>query len=114
MNGLMLAGLIVAYSARFADEILDQLAELDGLTSRRMFGALGLYYGGAIFALIAGDALYLRLDQASFETLRGLGGKPLKPVSRRPDLQSARYVSVPLEVLENRDELLGWVRRATG
>jgi DNA transformation protein len=104
----------LAFSTRFATEIIDQLAEVGGLNSRRMFGALGLYADGAIFGMIVDEALYLKLDEEAFGALRLLGGKPLRPVSRKPDLESARYIAVPLEILENRDEMLGWVRRAIG
>jgi DNA transformation protein len=102
----------LAFARRFATEIMDQLAAVGTLTSRRMFGALGLYSGGVIFGMIVDETLYLRLDEAGFGVLLRLGASPLRPVSRKPDLQSARYISVPLDILEDRDELLGWVRRA--
>jgi DNA transformation protein and related proteins len=104
----------LAFSTRFAEEIIDQLAEVHALNSRRMFGALGLYARGAIFGMIVDETLYLKLDEADFDSLRLLGGEPLRPVSRKPYLESARYVAVPQEMVENRDEMLGWVRRAIG
>ena len=102
----------MAFSPRFATEIMDQLAAVGALTSRRMFGALGLYTAGVIFGMIVDETLYLRLDEAGFGALRRLGAAPLRPVSRKPDLELARYISVPLEILEDRDELIGWVRHA--
>jgi DNA transformation protein len=102
----------LAFSQRFATEIIDQLGEVGELTARRMFGALGLYANGVIFGMIVDETLYLRLDKAGFGALRRLGGTPLRPVSRKPDLESARYISVPLEMLEDRDELIAWVSHA--
>jgi DNA transformation protein and related proteins len=102
----------LAYSTRFAEEILDQLATVDGLTSRKTFSALGLYSSEAIFGLIADETLYLRLDEAGFVDLQRLGGKALRPVERKPEIESSAYVSVPLEIIEHRDALLAWVGRA--
>ena len=79
-----------------------------------MFGALGLYADSAIFGMIVDETLYLKLDEAAFGALRLLGGEHLRPVSRKPDLESARYIAVPQEMLEDRDEVLGWVRCAIG
>ena len=102
----------MAFSLRFATEIMDQLATVGALTSRRMFGAMGIYAGGVIFSMIVDETLYLRLDEAGFGALRRLGAAPLRPMSRKHDLQSARYISVPLEILDDRDALIGWVSHA--
>ncbi len=32
------------------------------MTSKRMFGGVGLYAGALFFALLAGDVLYLKTD----------------------------------------------------
>jgi DNA transformation protein len=104
----------LAFSQRFATEIMDQLGEVGELTARRMFGALGLYASGVIFGMIVDETLYLRLDEVGFGALLRLGASPLRPVSRKPDLESARYISVPLDILEDRDELIGWVSHAIG
>ena len=102
----------MAYSTKFAAGIADQLAEIDSLTTRRMFGALALYAGGTIFGMIVDETLYLGLDAPGFAALRRLGAAPLRPVRRQPDRESARYISVPLDIIDDRDELLAWVRRA--
>jgi DNA transformation protein len=102
----------LVFSTRFAAEIIDQLAEVGALNSRRVFGALGLSANGAIFGMIVDETLCLKLDEAAFGSFRRLGGKPLRPVSAKPNLESARYTAVPQEMLEDRDEMLSWVRRA--
>ncbi|MFZ0009254.1 MAG: TfoX/Sxy family protein, partial [Steroidobacteraceae bacterium] len=49
-------------SSDFLAYVLDQLAELGGVRSRRMFGGAGLYCDELFFGLIADDTLYLRVD----------------------------------------------------
>lgn len=48
-------------SGEFLNYVLEQLSALRGVTSRRMFGAVGLYCEGVIFGLIASDVLYFKV-----------------------------------------------------
>jgi DNA transformation protein len=52
-------------SADFLAYVLEQLAGLGGVSSRRMFGGAGLYCDEFFFALIADDVLYLRVDDSN-------------------------------------------------
>ena len=44
-------------AASFERFVLDQLADLGPVTSRRMFGGVGLYCGDVFFGIIARDEL---------------------------------------------------------
>lgn len=58
---------------------LGQLQRAQSTTTKRMFGGVGLYHAGRIFALIDDDALWLKANdrtKAAFEA-RGMG--PLAP-----------------------------------
>ena len=50
-------------SASFVDYVLGQLTGLGGVSSRRMFGGVGLYCQGRFFGLIDKDTLYLKVDE---------------------------------------------------
>jgi DNA transformation protein len=46
----------------FRDFVLEQLAALDGLRCKRMFGNCSLYSGEAFFGILAGGRLYFKMN----------------------------------------------------
>ena len=52
-------------SAEFLDFVLEQMSQLRGLRSNRMFGGFGIYQHEFFFALIADDRLYFKADVES-------------------------------------------------
>jgi len=90
--------------------VLDQLEELGDMTSRAMFGGVGLYCRGLFFGIIARDRLYLRVDEQNRPDYEKAGMKPFKPYRNRPS--TMKYYEVPLEVLESAPELTSWARKA--
>jgi DNA transformation protein len=101
----------VTVSADFLAYILEQLAALGDVSSRRMFGGAGLYCEELFFGLIADDVLYLRVDDSNRAdyTTRGMG--PFRPYADRPQL-SMTYYETPADVLEDAAELVAWARRS--
>ena len=88
--------------------VLDQLAGMGGLRSRRMFGGVGLYCGDSFFALIDDGVLYLKVDDT---TRARYTRRRLKPFS--PDgMPSMSYYPVPASILEDADALVVWAREA--
>ena len=95
-------------SADYTAYVMEQFGRLD-VTSRKMFGGVGLYVGGLFFALIDDDVLYFKIDeqtQGDFEGRDSHGWIP--PGATGP----MGYMSVPSEVLEDPDELADWARKA--
>ena len=75
-----------------------------------MFGGVGLYSGDTFFALIAGDTLYLKVDDSNrpdFEA-RGLG--PFRPYGE--DGEVMQYYALDESTLEDLDELRAWADKA--
>ncbi len=91
--------------------VLEQLAPLGGVSSRRMFGAAGLYCDEHFFALIADDTLYLRVDDSNRADYSARGLAQLRPYADRPHL-SMNYFETPAEVLEDARQLLLWASRS--
>src|SRR5262245_13985040 len=89
--------------------VLDQLAGLGDLRSRRMFGGIGLYCGERFFALMDDGVLYFKADD---ETRARYIKRRLKPFRAPGAPPSKTYYTVPASVLEDGDELLVWAREA--
>jgi DNA transformation protein len=106
-----LTAVIVTTSADFLAYVLDQLAGLQGVSSRRMFGGAGLYCDEFFFGLIADDVLYLRVDDSNRADYSVRGMAQFRPYADRPHL-SMNYYETPADVLENASELVTWVRRS--
>lgn len=93
--------------------VLEQLARLPRVTSRRMFGGVGLYSDGVFFGIIANDTLFFKVDDTTRERYVERGSQPFRPYKDRPEV-SMSYFHVPADVLEDADELVPWARSAVG
>ena len=88
--------------------ILEQLADVESLHARAMFGGIGLYADGVFFGIVAADTLYLKVDDSTRGRYEAAGMTAFKPFSDKP--MSMSYYQVPVVVLEDRDELVVWAR----
>ncbi len=98
-------------SESYVAYIIEQLAGVGRLRSRRMFGGVGFYADELFFGLLARDALYLKVDdtpRGDF-TARGMG--PFIPFPDRPD-NAMGYYEVPADVIEDAESLVAWARKA--
>jgi DNA transformation protein len=104
-------GISMPVTDSFVRFVLEQLDPVGPLTSKRMFGGVGLYAGDLFFALIAGDVLYLKADASTRGELEAAGARPFQPY---PDRGSGtmQYYSVPAAILEDSDELVAWAKKS--
>lgn len=93
----------------FRDFVLDQLEELGPITCRAMFGGSGLYLGPAFFAIVYKERLYFKTDEESRQDYRRRQMKPFRPNARQT---LKTYYQVPVEILEDSDQLVVWASRA--
>lgn len=98
----------MSVSPDFLDMALEQLEPLGGVTSRRMFGAIGLRRHELFFAVIDDDVLYLKVDDQVRAEFEAAGGEAFRPYG---DHRSMNYFSVP-DALEDPEVLIGWARKA--
>ena len=75
-----------------------------------MFGEAGLYAGDAFFALVADDALYFKVDDASRPDFESRGMPPFRPFGE--ERASMNYSQVPEDVFEDLEMLREWADRA--
>jgi DNA transformation protein and related proteins len=99
----------MAVSKEFAAYVHEQLHLLRQVTSRRMFGGLGLYCDGLFFGIIAGDTLYCKVDASNREDYVQRGARPFMPFPGKPAMS---YYEVPADVLEDAEELASWAKRS--
>ena len=97
-------------SPEFRDFVLDQLARVPDLASKRMFGGIGLYSGERFFGIVAADELFFKVDDSTRAAYEAAGSEPFRPVLDKP--VSMSYWRVPLEVLEDPAELAAWAKAA--
>ncbi len=93
----------------FKDFVLDQLADLDGVTCRAMFGGFGLYRGAAFFGIIHKSRLFFKTNEASRARYRERGMKPFRP-NVKQTLKT--YYEVPVEIIEDQEQLTEWAIQA--
>ncbi len=100
----------MSVSQEFLDYVTDQLSAVGSILSKRMFGGVGLYADGIFFALIANDILYQKVDDTNRQDYESAGMEAFRPY---PDkARSMQYFEVPVEVLEDQQELLTWTRKS--
>lgn len=89
---------------------MDQLCRLNGVECKHMFGGFGLYHHGIFFGIIADGAVYFKTNPSTVSAYKERGMEPFKP-SAKQTLKN--YYEVPVEILEDEEELAEWARTAT-
>jgi len=93
----------------FKDFVMDQLSDLHGVTCRAMFGGYGLYRQDTFFGIIHKGRLYFKTNQMTAPLYHARGSKPFTPT---PTQTLKNYYEVPVEILEDPDELNAWACQA--
>lgn len=101
----------MAASDSYRDFVLEQLGHVTAVTSRRMFGGIGIYADDAFFALIDNDTLFFKVDDSTRPDFEARSSKPFQPFGPGTKPMMG-YYELPADVLENRDLLGAWVLRA--
>ena len=101
----------MARSSEFVDFVLESLAPLGGVSARRMFGGHGIYKDGAMFALIADDQLYLKVDDGNRSAFEVRGLQPFTYTGKERPIRMS-YCEAPGEGFDDPDILCDWAREA--
>jgi DNA transformation protein len=96
-------------SDSFKAFILDQLAELRGLTCRAMFGGYGLYQGASFFGIIHQGRLYFKVTVTTVSRYKERDMKPFRPNAKQT-LKS--FYEVPVDVIEDPEVLTSWATQS--
>jgi DNA transformation protein and related proteins len=95
----------------FKDFVMDQLKGLPELRVRPMFGGHGLYEGERFFGILMNGRLYFKTDEQTRAAYLAQGMEPFVYEKARRTA-TINYFEVPPQVLEDREELAAWARRA--
>ena len=100
----------MSISASFRTFVVDQLSRaVSRVRARAMFGGVGIYAGDHFFALIANDALYLKVDDSNRPDFEARGMGPFRPYGESGEAMG--YYEVPAELLEDADALRPWAEK---
>jgi DNA transformation protein len=101
----------MAVSDDYLQYVLEQLADLGQVTTRRMFGGVGLYQEERFFGFIAGDTLYFKVNDSNRPDYETRGMSRFRPFADKPHL-SLTYYEVPADTLEDAEECSLWARKS--
>ncbi len=93
----------------FKDFVTDQLSDLRGLSCRRMFGGYGLYQQSVFFGIIHEGRLYFKTNDHTRPLYTQRGMKPFRPNAKQT---LKKYYAVPVEIIEDEEQLADWARQA--
>jgi DNA transformation protein len=99
-------------SGEFVDYVVEQLAGWGAVSVRRMFGGAGLYREGTMFAVLADDVAYLKVDDSNRDDFLRAGSAPFEPYPDKIKTTISTYFEIPADVLEDPDELARWAQRS--
>lgn len=94
----------------FKDFVLDQLADLRGLTCRAMFSGYGLRYREVFFGIIHKGRLYFKVTP---ETVMRYKEQRMKPFRVTSKMTLKTYYEVPADILEDAEQLAAWAGAAS-
>lgn len=100
----------MARKSEFVEYLLDLLAPLAGVTARGMFGGWGFYRDGRMFALVAFETFYVKVDDASRGRFTALGLQPFSYETKSGTNTIMSYYAVPPDALETSCALCEWAR----
>lgn len=101
----------------FIDYLLgDLFRELDGVSTKNMFGGIGLYLDGSIFGFTGPDGeLMFKVDDTNREDYENLGGEQFVYTGHKNKGPVAMpYYTVPAEIIEDPERLADWARTSAG
>lgn len=84
--------------------VLELLEPLGAVTGRKMFGGYGIWDDGDMFALLdSGSTLFFKVDDTTRARYADAGSE---------QFMTMPYWSVPVDVLEDEEQLAAWARDA--
>ena len=96
----------------FAEFVREQLAPLGRVTTRRMFGKLGVFCDGVMLGMMTDNTLYFRVDEQNQETFKEAASSPPLNYRKKGEMIDLAFWRVPERLIDEPDELLDWARAA--
>ena len=93
----------------FVRELFEPLGVVE---IKRMFGGAGVYSAGVMFALIADEELYLKVDEVLKAELKDEGSGPFVFQMKDGKSGEMNYWRMPTAAMDDSEEACDWARRA--
>ena len=95
----------------FVEFLHEVFVDLGPITTRRMFGAHGIYHQGLMFGLYAQGRLYLKTDTRNLDKFVAQSSQAFTFEQRGKPVKLS-YWSAPDFVLDDREQAAQWARSA--
>lgn len=82
------------------------------MTTRPLFGAVALYRQDHVFAMVWHGGIYFKVDDDSRKNYEAAGSHALGYVSEGEQHALKSYWEVPVDVVEDHEQLQQWAERA--
>ena len=101
----------MARGSEFVEFVLECLQPLRGVGARRMFGGFGIYKDGVMFALVAYDQLYFKVDDGNRAAYEAQRLEPFTYAGKGRTITMS-YREAPGEAFDDPEVLRDWARQA--
>jgi len=97
--------------SQFVTYLLEQLAALGDVGAKSMFGGWGIYHEGRMFALVADDTLYFKVDDSSRADFERENLRPFRYEKTAQEVVVMSYYQPPAGAIDDRELLCAWARK---
>ncbi|MGH8178330.1 MAG: TfoX/Sxy family protein, partial [Steroidobacter sp.] len=94
-----------------ASYVVEHLAFLGRISSRSIFGGVGVFIEERLLGIIINDTLYLHTGKSNLDDYLARGMPQFKPYPNAFDLTTDHH-QVPAEIIESAEQLKVWGERA--
>jgi len=102
----------MAASAELIEFLKEQMEGFGPVHTRRMFSGAGFFRDGLMFALVAGDAFYLKADEATRGLFEAEGLEPFSYATSKGRNTIMSFMRAPEACFDDPDEMTRWCRMA--
>lgn len=92
----------------YCEYIIDLLSPYGEIKVKPMFGGYGVYKDGIIVAIIADDELYFKVDHTNQQQYENYNSEAFSYKNKNKIVKMS-YWKLPLEIIENEEELSVWL-----
>ena len=96
----------------FHDFVVELFEPLGPVRIKRMFGGAGIYAHDVMFALIADEQIYLKVDAVLKADLEAEGCGPFRFEKKDGTVAQMNYFQLPDGAMDDPDQASNWGRRA--
>ena len=100
------------YKSEFLQYALDLFSSLGRLSTKTLFGGNAILKNNITFAMVFDGSIYLKTSKNTVKKYLDLNSKPLSYKKNNKTIE-LRYYEIPVEILDEEDQLIQWAIEAT-